>query len=94
MRDAGLAATVDRLRQSTQASKRKAALDKRQQILASMGMARSGNSKNVIVADTQTALMEDLEEETGHICVVCGEGETYRAGETLEIGRASCRERV
>ena len=77
------AAEVDRLRQATQDSKRKAALDKRQQILASMGMARSGNSKNVIVADTQTALMEDLEEETGHICVVCGEGETYRAGETL-----------
>ena len=27
--------------------------------------------------------MDELEDESGHICVVCGEGETYRAGEPL-----------
>ena len=29
------------------------------------------------------AARRELEEETGHVCVVCGEGETYRAGEPL-----------
>ncbi len=77
------AAQVDQLRQATQDSKRKAARDKRQQILDSMGMARRGDGgKNVIVAGSAVA-MDELEDESGHICVVCGEGETYRAGEPL-----------
>ena len=27
--------------------------------------------------------MEELQEETGHTCVVCGEGEAYRPGQVL-----------
>ena len=92
MRDAGLAATVDRLRQSTQASKRKAALDQRQRILSSMGMSAAAGdgkgpgSKRVVVSAAATAaLIGDLQEEVGHVCVVCGEGEAYRPGETLGV---------
>ena len=77
------AAAVDQLRQASATAKRKAALDKRQQILASMGMARGSGGKNVIVAGNAVAIMQELEAESGHICVVCGEGETYRAGEPL-----------
>ena len=76
------AAAVDQLRQASATAKRKAALDKRQQILASMGMARGSGGKNVIVAE-KAAVMQELETESGHVCVVCGEGETYRAGEPL-----------
>ena len=76
------AAAVDQLRQASATAKRKAALDKRQQILASMGMARGSGGKNVIVAEN-AAVMQELEAESGHICVVCGEGETYRKGEPL-----------
>ena len=88
------AAEVDRLRRATSESKRKAALDKRQQILKSMGMAVKGaaidgvsdehGGRAVIVAEgAASSVMEELEEENGHICVVCGEGETYRPGQTL-----------
>jgi len=91
---------VDELRRSTLASKRKAALDKRQRILSSMGMAQApatpdgsvsggtppskGSGKNkVVVSEARAALMEELQEEAGHVCVVCGEGEAYRPGEVL-----------
>ena len=87
------AADVDRLRKATSESKRKAALDKRQRILQSMGMGIAKESKSgsgakgaggkVIVAQAKNSLMMELEEESGHVCVVCGEGETYRPGEAL-----------
>ena len=89
------AAEVDQLRKATSESKRKAALDKRKQILQSMGMkvqsAEEGGSGGeervsggaVIVSAAAPTVMEELEEESGHVCVVCGEGETYRPGETL-----------
>jgi len=90
------AAEVDRLRRATLETKRKAALDKRQQILSSMGMKvkevgdSDGNtvegtstSRAVIVSDAAANLMEDLQEESGHTCVVCGEGEAYRPGEVM-----------
>ena len=98
------AAEVDRLRRATSDSKRKAALDKRQQILKSMGMAvrteptpggeaeeclcpggksPGGRSKVIVAGGASSSMMEELEEESGHVCVVCGEGETYRPGETL-----------
>ena len=94
------AAEIDQLRRASLESKRKAALDKRQQILNSMGMklhggaaaeeesegaaaSRSATSRSVIVSSSAAALMEELAEESGHTCVVCGEGEAYRPGETL-----------
>ena len=84
------AADVDRLRQATHESKRKAALDKRQRILQSMGMGIAspekdgGGSGKVILAQTVSpAMLVDLDEETGHVCVVCGEGEIYRPNETM-----------
>jgi hypothetical protein len=95
LREAGQSAKVDELRRSTLASKRKAALDKRQRILQSMGMAQapaaddgaaagSGAGKaRVVLSRERAALMEDLQEEAGHVCVVCGEGEAYRPGEPL-----------
>ena len=77
------AADVDRLRKATSESKRKAALDKRQRILQSMGMGIAKESKSgsgakgaggkVIVAQAKNSLMMELEEESGHVCVVCGE---------------------
>jgi len=86
------AAEVDRLRRETTESKRKAAADKRKQILKSMGMAVSstgkakptGGKNKVIISEASAAsVMEDLVEEQGHVCVVCGEGATYRPGDTL-----------
>ena len=81
------AADVDRLRRETTESKRKAALDKRQRMLKKMGMAVSPDSggvgKVIVSQHVSPSLMEDLEDEQGHVCVVCGEGETYRPGEVL-----------
>ena len=86
------AADVDALRRKTHEQKHKAALDKRQKILESMGMGiargsaagEGGSGGKVVVSQTATpGVMEDLEEETGHVCVVCGEGELYRPGEAL-----------
>ena len=77
------AAEVDRLRRATQDSKREAALKKRQKMLKSMGMSTQGgkSSKKVVVSSAAPMLVDALEEEAGHVCVVCGEGESYRPGE-------------
>ena len=79
------AAEVDRLRRATQDSKREAALKKRQKMLKSMGMSTQGgkSSKKVVVSSAAPMLVDALEEEAGHVCVVCGEGESYRPGEPL-----------
>ena len=45
------------------------------------GGGTSSSGGKVIVATTMA--LEELEEETGHVCVVCGEGETYRPGEVM-----------
>lgn len=38
----------------------------------------------MIIAESAAAsVMEELVDEHGHVCVVCGEGETYRPGDTL-----------
>jgi len=75
------AADVDRLRQETIESKRKAALDKRQRMLKAMGMGTQG--KTIVAQTVAPSMIHELAEETGHVCVVCGEGETYRPGEAL-----------
>jgi len=76
------AADVDQLRRETTESKRKAALDKRQRMLKSMGMDTGAGNK-VIVSQAAPTLLEELKEEQGHVCVVCGEGEAYRPGDIL-----------
>ena len=75
------AADVDRLRRETTETKRKAALDKRKRMLKSMGMGTHG--KTIVAQTVSPSMAMDLEEETGYVCVVCGEGETYRPGEAL-----------
>ena len=54
-------------------------------MLKSMGMSTQGgkSSKKVVVSSAAPMLVDAFEEEAGHVCVVCGEGESYRPGEPL-----------
>eukprot|EP00742_Colponemidia_sp_Colp-10_P004531 GILJ01004836.1.p1 GENE.GILJ01004836.1~~GILJ01004836.1.p1 ORF type:complete len:2747 (+),score=454.59 GILJ01004836.1:625-8241(+) len=78
---------VDGLREHTRQEKRRLAELKREEMLAAMGLKRTGDkSMNIVSAKNVTMSgMEDLEEEEGHCCIVCQEGYGFKPQELLGV---------
>jgi E3 ubiquitin-protein ligase UBR4 len=73
---------IEALRDATYQEKKKAALAKREQMLADIGLKRQEGGKLVALVKP-SEMLEELADERGFSCMVCHEGYSYKPTEML-----------
>src|SRR5690606_35897007 len=69
---------IDAIRDQTRHEKKRIAEIKREEMLRQMGLMRTAPGQGTIVATKDIFGLDELEEETGHCCIVCQEGYSFK----------------
>ncbi len=72
---------VNELRQQTKSERTKKAMAKRETVLKGLGWGM----ENTQIVTESTHSFEDVEEETGLVCCICGDGYTYKPESCMGI---------